>query len=148
MSRIFIYFSDSGNGDAVASCLQEKGFAVRKVIPKKPLPKSFVLKILQGGFSAGIGAKFALKDYDPDVSAFDEIVIGSPIWNGQLACPVNTVLDRTDLSGKKITFLLYSGSGAAPKAESKLKTSFPDASVIHLTSPLSHPEELEKLSAL
>ena len=99
-------------------------------------------------FSAGIGAKSALKDYDPDVSAFDEIVIGSPIWNGQLACPVNTVLDQTDLSGKKVTFLLYSGSGAAPKAESKLKASFPDAPVIHLTSPLSHPEELEKLSAL
>ena len=147
MSRIFIYYSDTGNGDFVASFLQDKGFAIRKVIPKKPLAKSFVLKILQGGFLAGIGAKSPLVDYDPDVSAFDEVVIGSPIWNGQLACPVNTVLEKTDLSGKKITFLLYSGSGAAPKAESKIKAAYPNAAIIHLVMPLKNPAELDKLSA-
>ncbi|MBR0081969.1 MAG: hypothetical protein IJP98_04430 [Clostridia bacterium] len=148
MSRIFVYYSDTGNGDAVASYLKDKGFAVRKVIPKKPLAKSFFWKILQGGFLAGIGAKSPLNGFDPDVSAFDEVVIGSPIWNGRLACPINTVLEQTDLSEKKLTFLLYSGSGAAPQAESKIQSQFQSAAVLHLKQPLDNPAELTKLAAL
>lgn len=146
MNRIFIYFSDTGNGDAVAARMQEKGFAIRKAVPKKPLAKSFVLKILQGGFLAGLGAKAPLRSFDSDVSAFDEVVVGSPIWNGRLSCPINTVLAETDLSGKKVAFVLYSGSGEAPKAEAKLKAAYPNATILHMTSPLTKPEELEKLA--
>ena len=148
MERIFIYYSDTGNGDAVASVLKNKGFAVRKAVPVKPLSKSFVLKILQGGFLAGIGAKAKLNGFDPDVSGYAQVCIGSPIWNGRLACPINTVLAQTDLADKKLTFVLYSGSGAAPKAESDLKAAYPNARILHLTSPLGKPEELEKLASL
>ena len=148
MKRIFIYYSDSGNGDTVAEYLNNKGFFIRKAVPQKPMPKAFALKILKGGFLAGIGAKTELSGFDPDVSDFDEVVIGAPIWNGRTASPVNTVLEKTDLSGKKVTFVLYSGSGQAPKAEAKLLARFPNAKVIHLRSPRSEKEELNKLETL
>ena len=41
MSKIFIYYSLSGNGDAVADNLKEKGFDVRKVEPARIPPKKF-----------------------------------------------------------------------------------------------------------
>ncbi len=145
MSSIFIYYSDTGSGDAVAECLAGKGFAIRKAEPVKPMPSSFFLKILKGGFQAGIGSEAKLRDYDPDVSGFDEVVVGSPIWNGRITPQINTVLSETDLSGKKLSFVLYSGGGDAPKAEKKLKESYPGCTVINLKSPKQNPGELEKL---
>ncbi len=75
-------------------------------------------------------------------------MIGSPVWNGRLSCPINTVLAETDLKGKSLTFLLYSGSGDAPKAVRQIRERFPDAGIIHLKEPKSHPEEQSKLEQL
>lgn len=148
MNKLFIYYSLSGNGDCIAEQLKNKGFAIRSVAPQKKMPKSFFLQILAGGFGAGIGRKEPLKPYDKDVSAYDCIVIGSPVWNGRLSCPINTVLAETDLKGKSLTFLLYSGSGDAPKAVRQIRERFPDAWIIHLKEPKSHPEEQSKLEQL
>jgi flavodoxin len=145
MNRLFIYYSLSGNGDLVAETLEKQGYALRRVTPKKKPPKRFFWQIMAGGFGAGIGRKEPLSDYDPDVKDFDEIAIGSPVWNARLSCPINTVLDKTDLSGKKLTFVLYSGSGEAPKAEKKIRELFPDAKIVRLKEPKKYPDELKKL---
>lgn len=148
MKKLFIYYSLSGNGDAVAEKLSAQGYDVRKVQSLKKPPKKFFFQILKYGFNAGRGYCEPLADYDADVSAYDEIVVGSPVWNGRLSCPINTVLKETKLDGKKLTFVLYSGSGDAQKAEAKLKGSFPDAAVIHLREPKKNPETLSALSEL
>ena len=146
MKRLFIYYSQSGNGDLVAETLEKQGFTLRKVTPKKRPPKAFFFQIMAGGFGAGVGRKEPLQSYDTDVTDFDEVWIGSPVWNARLSCPINTVLSDIDLSGKQPTFLLYSGSGAAPKAEKKLLERFPGVRIVHLKEPKTHPEELKKLS--
>ena len=148
MKKLFIYYSLSGNGDAVADKLKEQGFDIRRVVPKKDPPKKFFLQILAGGFNAGRKYREPLKGYDADVSAFDEIAIGSPVWNGRLSCPINTVLAETDLKDKKVTFVLYSGSGEAPKAEKQIRALLPDASILHLKEPKKHPELFERLNML
>lgn len=148
MSKLFIYYSLSGNGDAVAENLKEKGFDVRKVESAKQPPKKFFFQILQCGFNAGRKYCEPLKDYDADVSAYDTVVIGSPVWNGRLSCPINTVLKETDLSGKKVAFILYSGSGEAQKAEQQIRAVVPDAEIIHLKEPKKNPESLGRLSVL
>jgi hypothetical protein len=145
MNRLFIYYSLSGNGDLVAETLEKQGYALRRVTPKKKPPKRFFWQIMAGGFGAGIGRKEPLSDYDPDVKDFDESAIGSPVWNARLSFPINTVLDKTDLSGKKLTFVLYSGSGEAPKAEKKIRELFPDAKIVRLKEPKKYPDELKKL---
>jgi hypothetical protein len=147
MQKVFIYYSLSGNGDAVADALKED-YVIRKVTPKKQPPKKFFFQILAGGFNAGRKYREPLKDYDGDVKAFAEVVIGSPIWNGRLSCPINTVLAETDFSGKKVTFVLYSGSGEAPKAEKQIRSILPDAAIIHLKEPKKNPEMLERLAKL
>lgn len=37
----------------------------------------------------------------PDISEYDTILIGTPVWNDSMANPVFRYLQRTDLSGKK-----------------------------------------------
>ena len=135
MKKIFIYYSLSGNGDVVANYLKEKNIEIRKVNTSKPLPNNMALRILSGGFLAGINHKDKLINFDNNISDYDEIIIGSPIWNGKLSCPINTVLDSINLNNKKITFILYSGSGSAPKADKMIKEKYKDAKIIHLREP-------------
>ena len=52
MSKLFIYYSFSGNGDAVAARLKEKGFEVRKVESEFKLSEKLFPQMMKGGFSA------------------------------------------------------------------------------------------------
>lgn len=148
MKKLLIYYSLSGNGDAVAAYLADRGFDVRKVEPMNQPPKKFFAQILRCGFNAGRKHCEPLRDFDPDVSAYDEIAIGSPVWNGRLSCPVNTVLRDADLSGKRVTFVLYSGSGGASKAEKQIRGRIPNAAILHLREPKKNSETLDRLSSL
>ena len=145
MSKLFIYYSFSGNGDVVSESLKNKGFEIRKVESKLKLSKNMFLQMMKGGFLSGIGAKPQLIDYDNSVDGYDEIYIGSPIWNGRLACPINTVLRDTYLKEKSVTFVLYSGSGTAKHADKKINKLFSNSKVIHLQQPKDKKEELKKL---
>ena len=148
MKKLFIYYSLSGNGDFLAEQLKKQGYEIRKVIEKKKAPKVFFFRILSGGFRAGMNAKGKLVDYNNDISEFDEVVVGSPIWNGRFTPAINSVLAETDFKDKKLTFLFYSGSGDQPKAAKKVKKLFPEANIIILKEPKSHEGELGKIKEL
>ena len=142
MKKLFIYYSLSGNGDVVATYLKTKNIDVRKVIIKDKMPKSYIGQILKGGFLAGINYKMELDNFDNNTDNYDEIIIGSPIWNGRLACPINTVLDNIDLN-KRISFVLYSGSGEAPKAEKMIKERYGNVNIIVLKDPKKNIDDMK-----
>ena len=145
MGRLFVYYSLTGNGDELAKRMEEKGFDIRKAIEKKKMPKSFFWKMMVGGFRAGINAKGRLVEFDDDISSYDEVIIGSPIWNGRFPPAINGVLDRLDLRNKKVSFLLYSGSGEGKHAGKKIERLFPDAKTLFLQEPKKYPEHFDKL---
>ena len=145
MPKLFIYYSFTGNGDIVASKMQELGYDLLKVEPTKKLPKSFFWSVMMGGFEAGLNKKAKLKDFDVDLAKYEEVAIGSPIWNGRFSTPINTVLATFDLKDKKVRFVLYSGSGEGPKALKKINKLFPNAEVVFLQEPKKHSEELDKI---
>ena len=145
MKRLFIYYSLTGNGDVVANYLDNKKIEIRKVETKYKLSKHLLPAMMKGGFHALIGKKAKLINYDNDVSNYDEIIIGSPIWNSRLTPPINTVLKNTDLTNKKVTFILYSGSGFGKKATKKLSKKYPTSKIINIKEPKKYNEELKKL---
>ena len=144
MKKIFIYHSETGNGDIVANYFKDKKYDVEK-IKVKSLPKSFVLQILTGGFKAGVGIKDKIGDLTNDINKYDEIVIGSPVWNDRLASPVRGLLSKYNLKDKKLKFVLYSGSGKASHAESFINKEYPKVKVIVLKQPKNNKDELSKL---
>ena len=146
--KLFIYYSLTGNGDLVAGYLENRGFKIRKVIEKKKMPKKFFFRVLYGGFRAGLNLKAKLVNYDNNVDGYDEVVIGSPIWNGKFPPAINSVLKQTNLNGKKLSFVLYSGSGEGPKAVEKIQKLYPDATIYKLKEPKTHEFEYDKIAAL
>lgn len=145
MSKLFIYYSLTGSGDVVAKSFKEKGYEIRKVTEKKKMPKRFFWMVLIGGYRAGVGVKAKLVNYNKNVSKFDEIVVGSPIWNGKTTPVLNSVLKETDFSGKKLSFVFYSGSGEGKKAKAKIEKLFPESKIVFLKEPKKYEKELEKL---
>lgn len=148
MSKLFIYYSYYGNGDIVANKLKEKDFEIRKVNSKLKLSKNFFLCMMKGGYMAFTSKKPKLVNYDNDISNYDEVFIGSPIWNDRIAPPINTVLKETNFENKKLTFIFYSGSGKGNKAKLKINKLYPNANIIFLKEPKKYNEELNKLEEL
>lgn len=144
MKKIFIYFSLTGNGDVVANYFKEKGYEIRKVISKFKYPKSMFWLMMVGGFKAATEKKDKLIDFNSDISSYDEVVIGSPIWNDRISPPINTVLDELDLNNKKVTFVFYSGSGEANTASERIKNIY-NANIITLKQPSKNKDELRKI---
>ena len=145
MAKLFIYYSYTGNGDVVANYLKEKGYEIRKVESNYKLPKGLFGMMMKGGFHASINKKAKLINYNPDVSSYIDIYIGTPIWNGRLAPITNSVLAQTDLKDKNVTFIFYSGSGEAKKATQKINKLYPNARIINLKTPKDYKDELKKL---
>lgn len=145
MKKLFIYYSLTGNGDAVADYLKNSGYDIRKIETLEPLPDNNVLRILAGGYKAMINYEDKLYDWEKNIEEYDEICVGSPIWNGRLSSPINTVLKNLKLDNKKITFVLYSGSGKAKKSESMLYSKYTGCNIVHLKEPKSNMEELQKI---
>lgn len=144
MKKLFIYYSLSGNGDVVADYLKDKKYDIRKIIMEDKMPKSYILQILKGGFLAGINYKARLINFDNNIDSYDEIIIGSPIWNGRLVPAINSVLDVINLDNKKITFILYCGSGKAPIAEKMLRDRYSDINIVIIKEPKNNNEEMRR----
>ena len=145
MKKIFIYYTLTGNGDIIANYLKDKNIDIRKVKAKDKMPKTFFLRILTGGFLAGINYKAKLIDFNNNIDNYDEIIIGSPIWNGKLSTPANSIIEKLKLDNKKITFILYSGSGTSPKATNKIKKIFKNATIIDIKEPKNNKHLLDKI---
>lgn len=142
MKKIFIYFSLTGSGDVVSDYMKKNGYDIRKVISKCKYPKKMFPLMMVGGFKALTKMKDKLIDFDSNISDYDEVVIGTPIWFDRVSSPINSVLSKLDLSNKKVSFILYSASGEGKKATERLKDI---GDITILKEPKKHKEELNKI---
>ena len=139
MSRLFVYYSDSGNGDFVASIMQNKGFEIMKIQPKKELPESFFLKILVGGFAAMIKEKAPVENNLNVLRSYSEVYVGTPVWNGRISTPINTVIDALEM--KKFSLICYSGSGKVKGALKRQLKNKRVENIISLVEPLKNKND-------
>lgn len=144
MKKIFIYYSLTNNGDVVADVFKEKGYEIRKVETKKKYPNNKFLMIMAGGYKATFNKKDKLLEFDSDISNYNKIIIGSPIWNDRLSAPINSVISLPDLKNKDLSFVFYSASGKGNHAKEKVKDLFGADSII-LKEPKVNRDELKKL---
>ena len=123
MKNLIVYFSLEGNTQYVAERIaSEIGAETLRLIPKKAYHDKGFLKFFWGGKSAVMAEKPELEDYDTDLSAYDRIVFGFPVWASNFTPPLRTFIEnnREALNGKEFAaFACQSGAGAE-KAFEKL----------------------------
>ena len=64
-----------------------------------------------------------------DLTGYDTIYIGFPIWWGEAPRIINTFLDSADFSGKTIMLFATSGGSGISKAVDALKKTYPQLNI-------------------
>ena len=125
MKTLIVYFSLEGNTDYAANRIAEgTGADLLRLQPKKAYRDKGLMKMVHGGRSAIAGEAPELQDYDADLSAYDRVVFGFPVWAGRFTPPIRTFVQENaeGLKDKRLAaFACQSGSGAESALE-KLET--------------------------
>ena len=61
-----------------------------------------------------------------DVSAYDTVAIGFPVWWYTAPSIINTFIESVDLTGKKIKVFCTSGGSGVEKCVSDLQSAYPE----------------------
>lgn len=103
MNRILIvYYSQTNNTRTAAEMLRaELGADIAEITPETPYNMDM--------WKAWDEAQIERKDWKirplknlPDISAYDTVLVGTPVWGHTLANPVFAFMRQSDFSGKRV----------------------------------------------
>ena len=122
MKAVIIYYSLEGNTDSIALKIAQKtGADIVRLVPQKEFPKGNFKKFLLGGKSAVFNEKPKLANKEINLSLYDTIIIGTPIWAGTFAPPIMTFLNDYKFQDKNIFLFACHSGGGAQKCFEKIK---------------------------
>ena len=121
MKTIVVYYSLEGNtayaAEKIAAAL---GADTLRLQPKKAYPSSGFQKFFWGGKSAVMAEKPALEPYAFRAEDYDCVILGFPVWAGNVTPPIRTFVSENNLRACEVAaFACESGAGAE-KAFAKL----------------------------
>lgn len=129
MSKILVaYFSASGKTAEVAETLAKTaGADLYEIKPEIPYTKADLNWMNKNSRSSiemsDKSSRPALADKNADISGYNTILLGFPIWWYVAPTIVNTFLESYDFSGKKIVLFATSGGSGFGKTVDGLKGS-------------------------
>lgn len=128
---LVLYYSQTGNTKAVAEAIQAgTGADIEAVIPVVPYDGDYGATIERGRKELEEGNFPELQPLTSDISSYDVIFIGFPIWFGTYAPPIETLLNTIDLSGKKVVPFCTFGSGGLDSSTKALTEKLTDSEVL------------------
>ncbi len=127
MKRLVVYYSLSGNTEAAAKKIAEKlGADLLKVDTEKAMPKSFAARIIVGGGQVMMNHIPKIKSLEKDPADYDEIVLGSPIWNSKGVPAINAFLQDEKAAAKVTALFFLSGGGDTKKGLEAITKKLPN----------------------
>ncbi len=116
MKRLVVYYSLSGNTEAAAEKIAKAVDAdLLKVETVKEMPKAFFSQMIVGGGQVMMKYIPELKPLDKDANDYDEIILGSPIWNSKGVPAINAFLKDENAAAKVKYLFFLSGGGEVKK---------------------------------
>lgn len=133
--KLVAYFSASGVTKKVAEMISEvSGYELYEIKPKQAYTKADLNWMDKNSRSS---VEMKDKKFRPEIitkdiemSDYDEIILGFPIWWYVAPAIINTFLEVYDFSGKKITLFATSGGSGFGNTVSELKPSAPNADIV------------------
>ncbi|WP_160678314.1 flavodoxin [Clostridium sp. C8-1-8] len=127
MKSLIIFYSLEGDTKLIANSINEelKGDIV-ELTPVKQIPTTGFKKFLWGGKQVMFKEKPELEPIAVDLSIYDLIVLGTPVWASRFAPVFNTFLESNNISNKKIALFCCHGGGKEGKTFSDFKEKLKD----------------------
>ncbi|PKK97098.1 MAG: flavodoxin [Tenericutes bacterium HGW-Tenericutes-3] len=118
MSKILvIYYSFEGNTEIIAQSIAQFTHAeLLSIKPVNEIKSTGFSKYFWGGSQVFMKKTPELITFDQDLSNFDIVFIGTPIWAGTYAPPIKTLFSNEKLKAKSIYFF-YTHDGGPGKVE-------------------------------
>lgn len=127
MKRIIVYYSLSGNTEEAVKIIASKlGCETVKIETEKEMPKSFVARIIVGGGQVAMNIVPKIKRIEKDLTIYDEIFIGTPVWNSKGVPAVNAFLSDEQICNKVTGLIITSGGGDIDKCIKALEEKLPN----------------------
>ena len=128
---LVLYYSQTSNTKVVAEEIASKlGADIEEIVPTEPYDGDFQATIERCMKERNEGFIPEIQPIQADLSAYDIIFLGYPIWFGTYAPPVNAFLNQADLSGKKVVPFCTFGSGGLESSVKDLAEKQPNAEIL------------------
>ncbi|MCD8373225.1 MAG: flavodoxin [Clostridia bacterium] len=110
MNTIIIFYSYGGNTKSVARLIQgNTGYDIAEIQTITPYSGTYNDIVEQGEREVNDGFMPPIKPLGVDLSEYDTIILGTPVWWYTVAPAVRTFLSQTDLTGKTIYPFITNG---------------------------------------
>lgn len=147
---LILYYSQTGVTESVATEIQKMtGADIERFDVEEAYSGNYAETIARVQVERQNGTIPTLKPLTSDLSKYDMILLGYPVWFGTYAPPVKALLASVDLSGKKIVPFCTFGSGGLYSSASDLKAALPESEIadgygVRAARVQYAPEELER----
>ena len=147
---LVLYYSLTGNTKAVAEEIANRlGADIEEIVCVNPYDTNFQACIQRCMQEREQGVIPDIQPVKADLSQYDVVFIGYPVWFGTYAPPIDKYLLTEDLSGKKIVPFCTFGSGGLESSIADLKAEEPFAEIlpgygVRATRMDAMPKEVEQ----
>ena len=101
--KLVVYYSYTGHTKMIAESIQkELGCDILEIKPVQPYSTDYQTVVDEEQNNDSSNKTPEIQKIDKDLSDYDEIIIGSPVWWYTIAPVIRTFLKENDLSGKVI----------------------------------------------
>lgn len=128
-SRILVaFFSRSGNTRVIAGVIHRTLHTdLFEIVPAEPYPEDYSQTVEQASSERERGIRPAFKNALADLSRYETIYLGFPIWGGTVPPVVQTFLATYRLAGKNLVPFITHGGYGAGSSPTVLANLAPDA---------------------
>lgn len=127
---LVLYYSQTGATELVAKELQKVLDAdVEAIVLENPYTGTYAETIERVGKERQSGNLPKLNPLKADLSKYDVVFLGYPIWFGTYALPIASLVKEYDFAGKQIVPFCTFGSGGLEPAIQDLKKALPKAEI-------------------
>ena len=108
--KMIIYFSYTENTKSIAEMIQrELNCDILRIETEVPYSDDYDAVVSQGQDEVNAGYKPKLKPINVDLSKYDTVILGTPVWWYTYAPAINTFITENNLSDKTIIPFITNG---------------------------------------
>lgn len=128
---LVLYYSQNGSTETVAQAIQKSlGADIEAIVPVDSYGTDYQATIERGRKELEGGVLPELQPFKSNISDYDIIFLGYPIWFGTYAQPIATVLAKQDFTGKKVVPFCTFGSGGLDSSVKDIKAKLPGVEIL------------------
>jgi len=128
---LVLYYSQTSTTKVVAEELAARmGAAIEAIQLVEPYDGTYQETIERSAQEKEAGNYPAIEPLKADVSKYDVVFLGYPVWFGTFANPIFTLLDQVDFSGKKVVPFCTFGSGGLESSSKDLAAKLKNSQVM------------------